>query len=279
MSRASGTERKQTLAGLSNPKWRRPVLPKRRTPDNCFFSGFPLVSQANFPRRPRTGQPFSNEAISQPFHPRRTGSAVLHRGACPAAADPVGRRRHIHAASCPPAPRRLIPAQSSSRGHARIPARDAVAFARARHRHRDHRRVASAIGRTPVLAAICLLHPRRRLSRQQGFRVAGDAGIRRPPDRLCHQRFRRRQRPAVVDRAGNGDRPGRHDRSQHRRRGDPSRCLHAGRQAGRVRPPARLAAHAAGRARCPARNRRAVRAPRRRRDQRSAAISACPGRN
>ena len=141
----------------------------------------------------------------------------------------------------------------------RIPARDAVASARAGHRHHHDGRGASAADRTRLFAAFCLLHARRRLSRQPGLRAAGDAGIRRTLHRLRRQRFRRRHRPAVVDRAGDGDCQGLPDRSRDRRRCRPPRYLDGGRQAGRVRPAARLAARIAGRARYPARDRRAVR--------------------
>ena len=52
------------------------------------------------------------------------------------------------------------------------------------------------------------------------YRAAGDARIRRAAHRLCRQRFRRRHRAAVVDRAGTGDRQGAVDRGADRRRGD-----------------------------------------------------------
>ena len=76
--------------------------------------------------------------------------------------------------------------------------------------------------RARLFAALCLLHPRRRLSRQPRFRAAGDARIRRTLHRLCRQRFRRRHRPAVVGRAGDGDRQGR-TRSKSRSAASPTR--------------------------------------------------------
>ena len=89
--------------------------------------------------------------------------------------------------------------------------------------------------------------------------------------------FARGHRQAVVDRAGDGDRQGLLDRGRDRRRCDPPRHLDAGRQAGRVRPPARLAAR-----RCRASTISSAKSARCARvtastKPRSAASSACPG--
>ena len=94
---------------------------------------------------------------------------------------------------------------------------------------------------------------------------------------LCRQRLRRRHRPAVVGRAGDGDRQGRRDRSADRRHRDPPRYLDAA-------PPSRRRSTGCttGCARCRAsmtsraRSRRCARAMASMRP-RSAASSACPG--
>ena len=74
-----------------------------------------------------------------------------------------------------------------------------------------------------------------------------------------------------------GDRQAVLDRSRDRRRRDPPRYLDAGRQTGRLRPVARLAARVAGRARYPARNRARCARVTASMKPRSAASSACPG--
>ena len=68
------------------------------SPANCLFSGLSLVSPGN-----ATGQPPNrDETASQHRYSRRAGSAVLLRGALPAATNLRRCRHHFHAAPCPP---------------------------------------------------------------------------------------------------------------------------------------------------------------------------------
>ena len=121
--------------------------------------------------------------------------------------------------------------------------------------------------RTQFRAPLRLFHLRRRLSRQSRPCAAGDARIRRTIHGLCRQRLRRRQ-------AGCGG-------SRWRRMIAKAASIEApiggiatridtstpSAKKARLRPAARLAARTAGRARLAARDRRTVRAPRRRQSQ------------
>src|SRR5690242_600352 len=206
---------------------------KKARPDKGFFSHRSLRSS-----RLEPGQPPLDEAAPQHRHPRRPGSAVFLRRASSAAAAVRWCRRHLHAASRPPAERSRIPAQPSSRDRAVVPARGVVAPARVQYRHRYHGRGVPAAVCEGFRAPLRLLHARRRLSRQSRPRAAGVSRIRRPLHGLCGERFRRGHGTVVVGRAGARRRQRGPHRGRDRRPDDAHGSRHGGAETGCLPPAA-----------------------------------------